>query len=398
MTWQDQGNSGVDFTMTYEMGSSTTATWIAVGMSTDDNMADDFVTECVMEGSNNVEIYKSYNPGKFNQRNLNPKLGIVSGSDSGSVNGNILTCQFTLRTAGLGDANNRLEDLNTDYILFFANGPMNADRSAKRAHSFATLPVLSPVAADFQGTQNIGGTTISNALVKAHGCLMIAAWVLCASIGIVLARYYKPIWPARRLLKEKVWFQFHRGLMISALMFVITGFVLIFVHAEGWSDIEGPNVSNFQKAHPFLGVIVTALTIINPVMALFRPHPDDKYRYVFNWAHWLVGLGAHILGVLTIFIGVTLQVASTPFYVVYILAAYTAYQFLIELVLEIHDCCLSGDKARSSAYEMQEVNRAKADDEPSDPEGSKFKKIVIGLHSLIIVAFALTIIIIVAVN
>lgn len=30
-------------------------------------------------------------------------------------------------------------------------------------------------------------------------------------------------------------------------------------------------------------------------MAVFRPHPEDKYRFVFNSAHWLVGTCARIL-------------------------------------------------------------------------------------------------------
>ena len=35
---------------------------------------------------------------------------------------------------------------------------------------------------------------------------MIAAWILCASIGVVVARYYKPVWLEEKLLGEKVWF------------------------------------------------------------------------------------------------------------------------------------------------------------------------------------------------
>jgi hypothetical protein len=31
-------------------------------------------------------------------------------------------------------------------------------------------------------------------------------------------------------------------------------------------------------------------------MAYFRPHPDGPRRYIFNWAHWLVGKAAHVLG------------------------------------------------------------------------------------------------------
>lgn len=33
-----------------------------------------------------------------------------------------------------------------------------------------------------------------------------------------------------------------------------------------------------------------------PIMALFRPGPKDKNRPIFNWAHWAVGMAAHILG------------------------------------------------------------------------------------------------------
>lgn len=43
--------------------------------------------------------------------------------------------------------------------------------------------------------------------VSLAGLLMIAAWILFASIGVVLARYYKPMWADRKLLGEKVWFQ-----------------------------------------------------------------------------------------------------------------------------------------------------------------------------------------------
>ena len=43
--------------------------------------------------------------------------------------------------------------------------------------------------------------------------------------------------------------------------------------------------SNFRSvgqeagAHPIIGIIVLALAVIQPIMALFRPHPgEDKYE------------------------------------------------------------------------------------------------------------------------
>ncbi|KAH3739441.1 hypothetical protein DPMN_046093 [Dreissena polymorpha] len=35
--------------------------------------------------------------------------------------------------------------------------------------------------------------------------------------------------------------------------------------------------------------------MFQPLMALIRPAPDGEYRFLFNWAHFLVGTSAHIL-------------------------------------------------------------------------------------------------------
>lgn len=45
--------------------------------------------------------------------------------------------------------------------------------------------------------------------------------------------------------------------------------------------------------HHFLNVLFLKF---QPIMALFRPGPNDKNRPIFNWAHWAVGMAAHILG------------------------------------------------------------------------------------------------------
>ena len=34
------------------------------------------------------------------------------------------------------------------------------------------------------------------------------------------------------------YFQVHRALTVTCLLLTITGFVLVFVHAEGWSDVR----------------------------------------------------------------------------------------------------------------------------------------------------------------
>ena len=102
-------------------------------------------------------------------------------------------------------------------------------------------------------------------------------------------------------------------------------------------QISAPMGKGYTESHPILGIIVTILTVTNvssravtcnnnhpdlyclqntymictgvylncniynihefqPIMALFRPRPKDKNRPIFNWAHWAVGMAAHILG------------------------------------------------------------------------------------------------------
>ena len=56
-------------------------------------------------------------------------------------------------------------------------------------------------------------------------------------------------------------------------------------------------------AHAVLGIIVTALAIINPIMATFRPEPAAPKRPLFNWFHSFVGNLARITSVAAMFFG-----------------------------------------------------------------------------------------------
>ena len=35
---------------------------------------------------------------------------------------------------------------------------------------------------------------------------MMIAWIFLSSLGILIARYYKPLWPNHALFKLRVWF------------------------------------------------------------------------------------------------------------------------------------------------------------------------------------------------
>ena len=119
-------------------------------------------------------------------------------------------------------------------------------------------------------------------VVVVAGCLMVIAWMMCCTTAVLLAKYYKPMWPNDRLCRSSVWFsvslyplfhatplswhplslalpifqcffmpllcsQVHRGIQCVTAGCTILGFILIFIHADGYSHVSTAHLlcSNF---------------------------------------------------------------------------------------------------------------------------------------------------------
>ncbi|KAJ8305655.1 hypothetical protein KUTeg_016200 [Tegillarca granosa] len=110
----------------------------------------------------------------------------------------------------------------------------------------------------------------------------------------------------------------------------------------------------YTQAHPILGIIVTLLCVGNPIMALFRPGPKDSNRPLFNWAHWAVGMLAHVLSVITICFGIEMNKSPTPEYAVWVVVGYVVYHLTMEVLLKTFDVCSDRpDSNKNTAYEMK---------------------------------------------
>uniref|UniRef100_S4PTB7 ascorbate ferrireductase (transmembrane) n=2 Tax=Pararge aegeria TaxID=116150 RepID=S4PTB7_9NEOP len=155
---------------------------------------------------------------------------------------------------------------------------------------------------------------------------MIIAWLGAASLGIVLARYFKKTWDGKTLGGVDIWFAYHRILMVLTWVLTVGGFILILVEVGGWQT-TGDN------PHAITGIVTVLLCFIQPIGAFFRPHPGTKNRPIFNWLHWFVGNSAHILGIATIFLAVYLQKAELPPWTVFVLTAYVVFHVLTHVVL-----------------------------------------------------------------
>ncbi|BFY99220.1 hypothetical protein BsWGS_02260 [Bradybaena similaris] len=343
VSWHQEGDYGL-YTITADTAFSTSA-YVALGFSTDDQMGDDSLTGCASRSNGSVVIFNGRNtevlPVLFTDNNVT--LENYTSADG------ILSCTFKRQIVASPDG--RRVDISKPWVLLFAVG-------------LATVSVNDDVSLQYHGHANRFASTapykvsdivdsaaanVKSPLIRAHGSLMVGAWIFLASIGIVVARYYKPVW-TNLILSQKVWFQIHRTSMVLVFACTVAGFIIIFVEVQGWSQLS--TEKDYLKAHPIMGLVVTALTIINPGMALFRPHPDAPKRPIFNWAHWFVGMAAHILGVITVYFGVKLDSAGVPYYLIYIIAAYVAWQIFVMLLLEVITCY--GHKSdRKDMYELR---------------------------------------------
>ncbi|UJR20394.1 hypothetical protein I4U23_023525 [Adineta vaga] len=94
-------------------------------------------------------------------------------------------------------------------------------------------------------------------LVQAHAMVMIIAWMIFGSTGILFARYGRTIrlGNRRQLLGKAVWFQIHRLLLSLTPLLTLLGFFLILVRKGGqWVDLQVADLRSI--IHSIFGGII----------------------------------------------------------------------------------------------------------------------------------------------
>jgi hypothetical protein len=366
--------------------SADTDGWVALGLSDDKLMGNDDVMECAWNKSKAaVDVRQSINKDKTNHVLPRADLPHVEWSRSKGR----LRCQFYLNKAN----SVLLDRLNH---LLLAKGPVS-DTGTKLRHSLETnkYPYISPNKVHILGKKVDLTYTARDPLVKAHGCLMLIGWMMCASTAILLAKYYKRMWPNSRLCGVEVWFAVHRGLMIACLVCTVIAFILIFVHVGGYSKM--PDYP--EKAHPPLGICVMILCLLNAILAIFHCKPTSRCRPIFNWFHWLFGTVAYVLQMPAIFIGLNLHKAFVPSWATWIITAFVLFHLIIELLLEIHGCLNAKKQQRRDDDFGQKVKldfKGDYHNFKEEPVGHHFKKIIITLYLIVVIVLGIVMVIAVA--
>ncbi|XP_064625393.1 ferric-chelate reductase 1-like [Lineus longissimus] len=376
----------VDFEM-----SAKTSGYISVGFSYNQKMDLDSVIDCIYDSQvPSVNIQHSYNGGKNNEVIANAKTGLSN--MTGYFFKDRVSCRF--RRLKVITNNAKIYSLDQKYYVLLARGKSSG--GLKLRHDLSILPKISTQEVDVKSLSSVSGGGGNYGLAKAHGCLMVLAWVFFASFGMLSARYYKTMWPNAGLCSEKVWFAVHRFCMSSAVILTCIAFILIFVMNEGYSyGLEGLP----HKAHPILGIIVTILCILNPLIALCRPHPKDKNRPIFNWVHWAIGTITHILAIVTMFIGLDLGKAETPWYATWFLVAFVIFHCCVELILEIHQCCTARrNHEKAEEFEMEKERRPRDYLNEPSPSGRFFKMFFYILHAVVVGGLAIVLVLMIAIG
>ena len=89
---------------------------------------------------------------------------------------------------------------------------------------------------------------------------MIIAWILFASTGIIVARYFKFLLPDVKLCKVKFWFLLHRPLMVCVPLISIAAFIII-LWGVGWAWVPLQD-DTIIFSHSIFGIVTISFSII----------------------------------------------------------------------------------------------------------------------------------------
>ncbi|CAM4711306.1 putative ferric-chelate reductase 1 isoform X2 [Lepidochelys kempii] len=288
--------------------------YIAIGFSDDTQMGNDDIYICGKNAIGQIEVQRAFSTGRTIPNILS--LGDVQ-SIMTSFNNGIINCSFITRNPILTQS----KAASNLCFIFLAQGPSSAGQIRKHLRT----PFITPQKVNISSYEAVGGTSSTPSIIKAHGALMLIAWMTTGSIGMIFARYLKNA-IRKSLLGKDIWFQIHLSLMVITVAETITAFILAFVAAMGWaSDAE---------AHAVIGCIVMILSFFQPVIAFFRPSPQSKRRFIFNWFHALNAFIIKVLAVAVIFLGLQMLDPSPSRWMVKTMGGFVGWEALVYIMLD----------------------------------------------------------------
>ncbi|OXB66171.1 hypothetical protein ASZ78_012970 [Callipepla squamata] len=244
--------------------------YLSFALSYDQWMGDDDAYLCINE-DHHVSVSTAYLKGRSP-----PVLDSKNALEDVSwrlVDG-VLQCSFR-RNISLPTYKERF-NMNASYYIFLADGEAS---EGGLIYKHRRQPLITDRMYNVTGIpQDIGGSR-SPRLIKAHGALMFIAWISTVSIGVVVARFFKPVWSHSFLFGKEIWFQESCGVSKYEPFF------------------PGASYAYVDHRYAYKHFFCIAFYIPRRMEQSFRPSPHAPRRQLFNWFHWSIGTTARILAV-----------------------------------------------------------------------------------------------------
>ncbi|CAB1345997.1 unnamed protein product [Coregonus sp. 'balchen'] len=288
--------------------------YIAIGFSDDQRMGNDDIYICGRDSGGFIQLQHAFSTGRRRPEIL--PLGNVSDVKS-SVNNNIISCSFTTRNP---ISTQRSVGSSSLYYLMIVHGP-----TSNGIIGFHTGNFISATKVDISSPQ-VATSQKEPPIIKAHGSLMLIAWMTTGSLGMIIARYLKGVAKGKHHFGKDVWFLAHVSLMTLTVAATIIAFILAFSEVGGWSG----------GAHPVLGCIVMILAFFQPIAAMFRCGPHHHWRFLFNWSHALNAVAIKGLAVAAIFTGLSYFNTSEDNWLLKVMGGFVGWEATLYILLEFH--------------------------------------------------------------
>ncbi|CAF2519068.1 unnamed protein product [Rotaria sp. Silwood2] len=373
-------------------------------------LGNDHVFVCQRLNDDTIQLQRFINPGGYSSPTIvttDSNYGGILTVTRVALNNGVAYCEFTLSnfTTTMGRRRKRSISLlsqSTQYRILVATGHLAGSNALVQHSSVAVL--TQKIQLDQSGTiatANIEGSDDDKAMfLRAHGIIMLFIWILFVPTGILIARYFKQSWPTRKLCGKQMWFAVHRSVMIFAAIMTLIAFAAILKYNQGtWVS---QNESR-EFAHSIIGMLVISAAIIQPMMALFRCHPDHQYRFIFNYVHAIVGIGALILSIIAIFLATLFSLSDTSINKPWrIVVAWESTEFAILIGFECLEifyrkkwspfCVKNRDKPVQMDV-LHNSSDATPVDDRSSPENilkERLKTFLLAIHILVAFGLSLT--------
>ncbi|KAM4719862.1 putative ferric-chelate reductase 1 isoform 2-T2 [Anableps anableps] len=307
--------------------------YVAFGFSDDQRMGNDDIYICGVDGQGGVGVQRAFSTGPT-APDVQP-LGNVSDVKTRLQDG-VLSCSFTSRNP----ISIQRSSSSKSYLLLAYGASSNGKiQMHQRAFSSSQkVDVSAPAVVQRDGKVQI---------IRAHGALMLMAWMTSAPLGMMGARLRTGV-RGRKLFGRELWFLVHVSVMSITVATTIIAFILAFSFVSGWA----------AGAHSVLGCLVLILALIQPTLALMRCGPQHPWRFLFNWAHSFIAASLKLLAVAAIFTGVQMVDSSSDRWLMKVMGGFAAWEALLYGLLDLKG---RWRKSRADGSDHLDSNTARAD-------------------------------------